>query len=1771
MKASALMPTKRPEVINLRKSAKNAETGSGMLTGTYQKMPGLLRAMAKWNYMIREEAMQKFRTYFRHGHVIAVYVTKPSQEIYYCPASYQSEVSFASHEYKVAFLTYKGLYRNNNGNWQYDSDNPKYGAEVEQLGFFFYWYGMVTVDAQKTISAPEFLQSASSTRRIRQISTAPFPLSALKNDFAKLRLEQEAIDFTRGTMKDIVDRTARRQKKEEAQKKLLEEGPQAHVSGFLPTASASESAASGGLQAHVSESFPKGSALTGVKVKGLQAHVSGSLPSDSGQASTDASQPTEGLPGEDHPVSEGGEDEGGQDAQDRAAEGSLAAKTLGRYRPTYAPSDDKKLPGATRQPTGSDRWWKDQLAIQPSRHNSDVWEATRQIYRCPLCQVGTPISQMMTEHLANVHKVGLEPNRINEYSVGEVVSGINNVAMGKKFQFDQYAEKPKFQFVSMSNKINWLGPPLYDERGPCYPVSMRTQDYEELARDYRMTPTAQLNLDDPAIDLRTRVGAQNRLEGHPLIPVAMTSKLWWTRMTELAEGVPRILAGIPSDDFAATGNEVSGSRVGTSSSQTLKPPFRTMSHWRNLVRAWEMRNYENVKKYGWNRGVDWVNDPHPADMATLTQGATMTPTMLIEGKWETWSYADLMDPEMFFDILKKDAVNQNHLSLAQKQYKWGHIIQPLCSALGYELMAGNEMPYSPADGDKYYALMGIGAVASLKRCVRVPDASVHVNHELIHYVAQSFDCVKLLRLWKNRAESFQIYDGKCRFPHAIESKFDKQRDVEGDAKTGVEKGLCRYGTLKFHDALSAITDWAQHKSVLPDLVHKMAIWVGQKKYVGKEEIELDASFQGRTPLMFVRSASPVRRKEKNPEGKAVDLKKRRVELEDAPSGSRVGGVDMRRGTSPSGSRVGGVETSSLMSETHEGSIISGRSSSAVLYQADQVWEEEPMPVIEPTKELAPLDTQQELIFFKGQWNISKSGLTVKSYEGTPGDEFFDRKCSRLGRNRREDECLPMTAYLLPRYPLNEYDNSLRLGKKYNPTIQLTTRNLIGTLALDPKREVAWMTTRHKISNTTSAWENATEEGANMDNHYISSRLSDFQMQTKHKRTEVEYVRMADILQSVLENEHCTLDILCHRVASSGSKMAEEVVMWMHVIGRVILPYLRSKRQAWETPSLESLFRMLYESMGTEYMKDLSHIGAMAQYGDEINSEEMGVEPIHTSDFGNKLYAEVITEGRLPEYDDWTAKFSEEHKGDVIESIMGLNFLQMEERLDCSALGITQLEDAAETMIKTEWWAFMKGLTWSLAVLHNAPVISAICAVREACTNWEWTSTEKGGALNSLNGRMCLACGKRKNKNHEYGCYPRLIEGLIGHLAQGQVACVHDFLTGTEDMKFHKFINAQDVVDKWWTFKKRAFVVYVSENGHRQWPVGGYWDLEILTCSMQNVFKEFLPRLLQRMEDGTARIKATSMPYRDEYPVIPNHLTALLDPQIPWWEGCDFPINSTTELVEVWRSIEQRVVAQSQRFPQAVHNAAHRDCNMMEVLRDLQKEQSKRVHKMYAHVNYGRGIPVVIAANTLNDNVISLLGTRIKVMENAEWNRHNMSELQMLDDQALIEKLQQHMEFTANFLGKVEEAGIGASGSRVRAPQSPPVPAVIPTIVHQTEKQVDITITPGPMWKTTEFDESDVWLVGDDESMKKAVPITNLAVLTEVTPLNLTDNTWTPTKRVRGIVKPNPMKTGVLSGPQSFTWTTYRQRVLLQSPVSGILHEHGSKIISFCQKTMGSRR
>eukprot|EP00971_Amphidinium_carterae_P339100 6476718-Amphidinium_carterae.1 len=144
--------------------------------------------------------MEKFRMYFRLSHIIGVQTTKEEQEQYFCSVPSSTCISFASHEYRVVYLTYPGLEKSRKGNWQWDSTSERYMGEVVGKGFFFYWYGLITIDsAHGVISEPEFLKDAQARTGIVFSSTAPSPLSALKSDFARQRVEQDAEMFTKGT------------------------------------------------------------------------------------------------------------------------------------------------------------------------------------------------------------------------------------------------------------------------------------------------------------------------------------------------------------------------------------------------------------------------------------------------------------------------------------------------------------------------------------------------------------------------------------------------------------------------------------------------------------------------------------------------------------------------------------------------------------------------------------------------------------------------------------------------------------------------------------------------------------------------------------------------------------------------------------------------------------------------------------------------------------------------------------------------------------------------------------------------------------------------------------------------------------------------------------------------------------------------------------------------------------------------------------------------------------------------------------------------------------------------------------------------------------------------------------------------------------------------------------------------------------------------------------------------------------------------------------
>eukprot|EP00971_Amphidinium_carterae_P208713 4140864-Amphidinium_carterae.3 len=214
MRASALVPTKKPEIINLRAAAQSVEENPNLLQGTKEKMPGLLLGHAIWNYVIREEAMNKFRLYYRHEHPIALFAARSDMECYYHPKNSSTSINFASKEYRVLFLRCKSLGRSRKGNWQWSPHDAKYSGDIDMKRFYFYWYGMVVIDkASSKLTSPAFLREAAESDRLVLDSTAPHPLGTLKNDFTRQRNQQDAEALTRETVKNIVARNAKRIKR----------------------------------------------------------------------------------------------------------------------------------------------------------------------------------------------------------------------------------------------------------------------------------------------------------------------------------------------------------------------------------------------------------------------------------------------------------------------------------------------------------------------------------------------------------------------------------------------------------------------------------------------------------------------------------------------------------------------------------------------------------------------------------------------------------------------------------------------------------------------------------------------------------------------------------------------------------------------------------------------------------------------------------------------------------------------------------------------------------------------------------------------------------------------------------------------------------------------------------------------------------------------------------------------------------------------------------------------------------------------------------------------------------------------------------------------------------------------------------------------------------------------------------------------------------------------------------------------------------------------
>eukprot|EP00971_Amphidinium_carterae_P188965 3751272-Amphidinium_carterae.1 len=141
-------------------------------------------------------------------------------------------------------------------------------------------------------------------------------------------------------------------------------------------------------------------------------------------------------------------------------------------------------------------------------------------------------------------------------------------------------------------------------------------------------------------------------------------------------------------------------------------------------------------------------------------------------------------------------------------------------------------------------------------------------------------------------------------------------------------------------------------------------------------------------------------------------------------------------------------------------------------------------------------------------------------------------------------------------------------------------------------------------------------------------------------------KLQDHLAAILKNKKLSVVELQYRLVSLSNDAIfhKQVVQWWHAIGKIILPKLIERKAiAQRLHAFPQLLTFLYKVMTTVYMKDISHVGAMGQYGDDGSAFEEGSEQIHVTDFGNQLYAQVIKDGSLPNYTAITPGFTEEDK------------------------------------------------------------------------------------------------------------------------------------------------------------------------------------------------------------------------------------------------------------------------------------------------------------------------------------------------------------------------------------------------------------------------------------------------------------------------------------------------------------------------------------------------
>eukprot|EP00971_Amphidinium_carterae_P211883 4204685-Amphidinium_carterae.2 len=696
-------------------------------------------------------------------------------------------------------------------------------------------------------------------------------------------------------------------------------------------------------------------------------------------------------------------------------------------------------------------------------------------------------------------------------------------------------------------------------------------------------------------------------------------------------------------------------------------------------------------------------------------------------------------------------------------------------------------------------------------------------------------------------------------------------------------------------------------------------------------------------------------------------------------------------------------------------------------------------VLSTTKELKVMKEEDEIKYWKQMWKECEFGLSLSLEASTTGDSFFDRKMRAI-MAAKEDKYRMFDSYLIQRFPLNDQQRHVRGSGHYDPGIQWWSENLIGTLALSPQRELAWATMRTLIRSTPSpleAEEQRKEEKMSYED--IASKILDFYLQyhgderdirgktVLNPRNPTREQRLLDHLASVIQNKRLSVVELQYRLVSLSNDglFYEHVVQWWHAMGKIILPRLRDRRVITQTlHTLSHLLTFMYQVMTTVYMKDISHLGGIGQYGDDGGAFEEGSEQIHTSDFGNQCYASVINDRSLPSYTDMTVGFTEEDKGDVLETLMGLNFLEKEHRLSCMDMGITAIEDAQETMLKVEWYTFRKGLEWSLSYFHDHSPITAIIAMREACTNY--VSYDICGRARSDS----ASCDEIKE---------------MSWMRKEKEQCQ----TSEDDHLLPQTLPELDV----------------------PYRIGYLHDRLLSSCGRHEVRQLLQSRrcdeeVVEQREACFCCVLVREWTSTIGKPVILEHFASLLNPRVPWWTNCDFPAECSSELDERWTHFSSLIAGQMAKFPNALETSQQPDSNMPVMYRQLRSGMDERIKMMTTQPNYGRGIPVL---------PLDILGVKGRSVGRQEVHVYNLAVLRELNNPDLTKKYNDHMIATTKFLTTITDEGEGVGGVLASTP------AQEPQIIEQARRKVGVTLNPGPALTSMEFAGVDLVLVDQNAS------------------------------------------------------------------------------------------